>query len=342
MSAGMSVCEMSIGNLVPRFRRHNNRSALGRPSPGALVALLALVLAGGTARAQGLDGTFVLVGDSDGSKPKPNAAVIMTFRGDLRGSLSMAAQQPGETVTDSGTFSTGAGRITIKFKEMEWEASGQPYQFDGCTLTLPFKALNLTPGPGTSTWLKRDPRCTSAGGSAKQQAGTGALAGARAKAGAFSPFSADVLVTDGRERSRAKIWATQTAVRTEGEGAGLRYVTILRFDRNVLWRLSPQQKTYTQTPCEAGSGPPLMMGGGSGCSPVGEESVGTYRCMKEVCRVTSEKAEQPSTRWAAMELGGLIVKYAYGDSSVEYENVKLGTQDASLFEIPPGYRKVEE
>jgi hypothetical protein len=304
--------------------------------------LLALVLAGGTARAQGLEGTFVLVGDSDGSKPKSNAVVTLTFHGGARGSLSMAAKQPGETVTDTGTFSTGPGRVTLKFKEMEWKASNQPYQVDGCTLTLPFKALNLKPGPGTSTWLRRDPPCTNGGGATPRPTVASPPAPSPVKAGAFRPFSADVVVTDRGELRKARIWATLTAVRTEGEEAGLRYITILRFDRNVLCRLSPQKRTYAEAPCEAGSGPPLLMAGGPGCVSAGEEKVGAYRCVKEICRIGSERAERPSTRWAATELGGLIVKYAYGESSVEYQNVKVGPQDPALFEIPAGYRKVDE
>jgi len=342
MNIAASICTWSTGVSRRGAVEEGARRVSGRPPRRVLVALLALGLAGLAARAQGIEGTFLLVGDSDGSQPHADAAVTITFRGGLRGSLSMAAEQPGETVTDTGTYSTGAGRVTIHFKEMEWAASEQPYQFDGCALTLPFKALNLTPGPGTSTWLKRDPRCTGTAEPAAPSPGSGTPPAASATAGALRPFSADVLVADGGERSRARIWATQTAVRTEGEAAGVRYVTILRFDRNVLVRLSPQQKSYTEEPCDAGSSLPLMIGGGTGCTPAGEERVGAYRCLKEVCRVSAEKVEKPSTRWAATELGGLIVKYAYGDFSVEYQNVKQGPQDESLFEIPPGYRKVQE
>jgi hypothetical protein len=304
------------------------------------IALLASVLGAMAPAAQGLEGTFLLLRDSDGSKPKPDATVTLTFGGGTRGPLSMSAVQPGETVTDTGSFSAAGGRITITFKEMEWEAKGQPYQFDGCTLTLPFKALNLTPGAGTSTWVKRDPKCQ-ASGTAEPQAGAAAPAGS-APAGKFGPFSADVLVTDGSEHSRAKIFAAQAAVRTEGEDAGQKSVMILRFDRKVLWRLTPQSRTYTETGLDAGSGPPLMMGGGPGCVRAGEERVGSYTCVKEECRVSSEKGEQPSTQWAAKELGGLVVKFACGKNVIEYQNVKPGPQDAALFEIPAGYRKVGE
>ena len=111
----MSVCKGNAGDTGIGFWRDSARPVRGRSSPCLWVALLALALAGGAVRAQGVEGTFLLVGDSDGSKPHADASVTLTFRGGVRGSLSMAAEQPGETVTDSGTFSTAAGRITIKF-----------------------------------------------------------------------------------------------------------------------------------------------------------------------------------------------------------------------------------
>jgi hypothetical protein len=106
-----------------------------------------------------IEGTYLLVKDSDGTAPKNAAVVTISFKGSNAGTVSMAAVQPGETVTDTGTFSVIGSNITIKFKEMEWEAAGQPFQLDGCNLTLPFKALGGSKGPGTSTWMKKSPSC---------------------------------------------------------------------------------------------------------------------------------------------------------------------------------------
>ncbi len=118
-----------------------------------------------------IDGVYTLLGDSDNTKPKKNAIVTLTFRGRLSGTLSMSAIQPGETVTDTGNYSVSGSLITIRFKEMEWEANRAKFQFDGCTLVLPFKALGGSPGPGTSTWRRQEPRCNSVGG--KGGGGTG-------------------------------------------------------------------------------------------------------------------------------------------------------------------------
>jgi hypothetical protein len=106
--------------------------------------------------AAGLNGTYTLVNDSDGSTPKKGAVVTITFKGTKSGTVSMTAVQPGETVTDTGTFSVTGGTITINFKEMGWQAKKQPFQLVGDKLVLPFKALGLTEGPGTSQWTKQD------------------------------------------------------------------------------------------------------------------------------------------------------------------------------------------
>lgn len=106
-----------------------------------------------------LNGTYTLVRDSDNTSPKKNATVTMTLKGGAKGSVAMLAKQPGETVSDTGKYSVKGNLITMHFKEMEWEAAGKRFQFDGCTLILPFKALSGSPGPGTSTWLRLDPIC---------------------------------------------------------------------------------------------------------------------------------------------------------------------------------------
>lgn len=106
------------------------------------------------ATAQSLNGTYVLVKDSDGQAPKKKATVKLTFKGGNSGTLAMSAVQPGETVTDTGKYVVQGSSITMHFKEMEWDATRQPFSLDGCTLTLPFKALGGSPGPGRSTWSK--------------------------------------------------------------------------------------------------------------------------------------------------------------------------------------------
>jgi len=127
--------------------------------------------------AASLKGTYTLVGDSDGTTLKKGAVVTITFKGANSGTVSMKGVQPGETVVDSGTFSVSGSIITIQFKELEWQAEKQPFRLDDCTLVLPFKALGFTEGPGTSTWIRKDPACSQDMGT-KRQALSGPSAGA--------------------------------------------------------------------------------------------------------------------------------------------------------------------
>ncbi|MCJ7546754.1 MAG: lipocalin family protein [Deltaproteobacteria bacterium] len=110
--------------------------------------------------AASLKGTYTLVGDSDGTTLKKGAVATITFKGANTGTVSMQAKQPGETVVDTGTFSVSGSTITIQFNELDWRAEKQPFQLDDCTLVLPFRALGFTEGPGTSTWIRKDPACS--------------------------------------------------------------------------------------------------------------------------------------------------------------------------------------
>lgn len=109
--------------------------------------------------ASGIEGTYRLVKDSDGVTPKKDAVVTITFKGAASGSVSMKAVQPGETVTDTGTFSVNDVLITILFKEMVWEVRQQRFSLEGCYLVLPFKALSGDTKPGSSTWIAERASC---------------------------------------------------------------------------------------------------------------------------------------------------------------------------------------
>lgn len=150
---------------------------------------LSVVLAvfGVQAPAQAIVGTYSLVKDSDGQGLKQQATIELTFK--PGGLISMKGVQPGETVTDTGTYSVRSNLITIHFKEMVWEANHQPFTLDECTLTLPFMALKDTSGGGTSIWQKENCTATRADRSASKPApaapgsGAGTASASRAPGG---------------------------------------------------------------------------------------------------------------------------------------------------------------
>lgn len=95
-------------------------------------------------------GVWKFVQDSDGGKPKPGAVISISLAGD--GSAAVRAEQPGETVEDSGVWSWEGKLVTIEFKEMEMGCRGKPFSINGEVLTLPFKVLGS--GSGVSVWRR--------------------------------------------------------------------------------------------------------------------------------------------------------------------------------------------
>ena len=130
-----------------------------------LVAMFAFACGGGktspssgsTAATSGdVSGTYVVVQDSDGTKPKPGVTVTLVLD---KGSLSVHAVGPGDELTDSGTYSINDGKMTIEFKDQGISAKDQPYKVDGDMLQLPVKMFSE--GAGSSTWKRGGGQATS-------------------------------------------------------------------------------------------------------------------------------------------------------------------------------------
>ena len=111
------------------------------------VALFAASL-GLATLAQGLQGAYRLVQDSDGTKPKAGAVITLILKGD--GSLSLRAVQPGQVFEDSGQYSVAGSLVSLSFRSLNKRVTAQPYSLAGSILTLPFKMLS--DGPGASSW----------------------------------------------------------------------------------------------------------------------------------------------------------------------------------------------
>ncbi len=155
-------------------------------------------------------------------------------------------------------------------------------------------------------------------------------------------FSADQIHTMGKKVTTGKVYAMENAVRTEGEQRGRKSISIMRLDKKVMWNLMPDQKMYMELPF-MGSADVASMAKDAKAErePLGSEQVGAYHCDKFRVQTTLEGKVYTSIEWDAKELNGFPVKRAgeKGDWAMEYQNVHLGPQDPSLFEIPEGYKK---
>jgi hypothetical protein len=155
-------------------------------------------------------------------------------------------------------------------------------------------------------------------------------------------FSADEIRTMRKQVTSGKIYASADAVRTEGESKGKKTISILRLDKKVIWNLMPDQKMYMELPF-MGSADVASMAKDATIEkePLGSEQVGAYHCDKYRVKATYEGKVYTSVEWDAKELNGFAVKKGdeKGAWTIEYQNVHLGPQDPSLFELPVGYQK---
>ena len=173
------------------------------------------------------------------------------------------------------------------------------------------------------------------------------LATAGAYAQARNPsFSTDQVQVMGKRTTTSKVYSSEKAVRIEKEEKGKQSITIVYLDRKAVWVLNPAQKTYIDMGGIGAAGAEMassMEGAKVQRDPLGSEQVGAYHCDKFHVQTTYEGKVYNSVEWDAKELDGFPVKQAdeKGSWSKEYQNVKLGPQDPSLFEIPAGYQKID-
>jgi hypothetical protein len=160
----------------------------------------------------------------------------------------------------------------------------------------------------------------------------------------FPSFSADEIRTMRKEVTSGKIYASADAVRTEGERKGKKTISIVRLDKKAIWNLMPNQKMYMELPF-MGSADVASMAKDATIEkePLGSEQVGAYHCDKYRVKATFEGKVYTSIEWEAKELNGFAVKKGdeKGAWTIEYQNVHLGPQDPSLFEVPADYKKVD-
>jgi len=159
----------------------------------------------------------------------------------------------------------------------------------------------------------------------------------------FKPFSADQVRTTRKKTTTGKVYAIENAMRSEAEDKGKKSISIIRFDRKVMWVLMPDQKMYLEMPWgDPAEWAATTKGAQVLRESLGAEQVGAFHCDKTRVTATYQGMTSVYTEWVARELDGFVVKRQdeKGSWSTEYKNVQLGAPDPSLFEIPAGYQKM--
>jgi Domain of unknown function (DUF4412) len=163
-------------------------------------------------------------------------------------------------------------------------------------------------------------------------------------------YSADATIQNEEGTMQQKIFVTPTKERKEmltGSGDGA--VQIFRYDTRVMWQVMPSEKMYMEH----------AIGGGQGRgndpsqwtyedTAMGEETLNGVRVTKYKTIATSTDGKKyGGFSWRTRE--GINVKqdllYKEGNEKkrmlTELNNLRIGTQDPKLFEIPDGFTKMD-
>jgi hypothetical protein len=159
---------------------------------------------------------------------------------------------------------------------------------------------------------------------------------------AFSfELSAD-MITKGRSEQphTGKIYIKGEKYRMEMQGQ--HQYTVFRPDKNVMWLVMPDQKTFMEMPYDPNQKPRAVgtFKGELNRKLVGSESIDNHPTQKyEVILKEGTKTEK-FYEWMATDINFPIKKAALdGSWSEEYKNILYSVSD-SLFEVPADFKKI--
>jgi hypothetical protein len=154
-------------------------------------------------------------------------------------------------------------------------------------------------------------------------------------------FSSDMVMTTQGQTQNSKIWAKDNKVRMES-GAQPGY-TIMRMDKNVMWMVMPEQKSFMEMKYDPSKQPRTdeKVKGEVERKLIGTETVNGHPAKKYEVTYTEGGKTDRMYQWIATDIN-FPVKMAAIDGSwvLDYKNIKMGAQADSLFEVPVDYQKM--
>ena len=150
-------------------------------------------------------------------------------------------------------------------------------------------------------------------------------------------FSADMVSSSSEGSFTGKIYVSGEKSRMEMPEA----ITISRIDKKVAWVLMPSEKMYMEQPLNLHSvaSTSEKMDGEIERKAEGREMINGRNTTKYRVAYQVEGKREDVYQWID-EAAHIPVKTAAidGNWSSEFKNIRTGSQDQSLFEIPSGYR----
>jgi outer membrane lipoprotein-sorting protein len=158
-------------------------------------------------------------------------------------------------------------------------------------------------------------------------------------------FSAKVVTKAGGKEIPGKIYIKGDKARNEVQVAGHPGIQIMRPDKKVLWVIMPQQKAYMEMQFTKEHEQKMLKiseQAKAKMKKIGTETVNGYECDKFETPAANKGNSSKQYIWIAQKLG-VPIKMVTEDGSfaMEYKDIKPEKLDDSLFEPPPGYRKMK-
>jgi hypothetical protein len=164
-------------------------------------------------------------------------------------------------------------------------------------------------------------------------------------------YSADQYMGNGKQMVKSRIYQASEKSRMEFEEGGGQQAIITRLDRKVIWTLIIPEKMYMEHPI----GKEEKTRDVRQCSAVSTKDVGKETVNGISATVSEVEATCPDGSgfsgkvWTSRD--GIMVKMdavskGAGNGKgqrvvMEVKNLKIGKQDPALFELPPGFAKLE-
>lgn len=160
-------------------------------------------------------------------------------------------------------------------------------------------------------------------------------------------YSADTLIETASNSMKGRIYSAPGKERRDMMQGADAMTAITRHDKKVMWSLMPQMKMYMEVPLTAGdaqASPEDLSGYKMEFTEVGPEQWNGIATTKSKIMMTGKDTRMGGFAWKTKE--GVMVKLDAiainkNDKTrfkMELSNLKIGKQDAALFEIPPGYK----
>ena len=161
-------------------------------------------------------------------------------------------------------------------------------------------------------------------------------------------FSADMLQKMAGQTQTGKIFMKGSKMRMEMDTPGGKTINIILPDEGKSIMLIPQQKMYMEMSSADTPGSPPPAGKDdlekmADLKNLGKEKINGYSCDKyEV--IYNDKTMGKMIQWISPKLN-IPLKMAgegpHGDFTLEYKNIKEGGVPDSMFQVPPGYQKMQ-